>query len=280
MAVDVIIKSKGLFKKNIQFNNILIDGMSYGIMDDAWRLDEGKVGEYTILFNPKHVCRGFEVNIVKNTLNLRLPLPTSDEDINYFYAYIKTICEKFKTEEFIRNEEIVTLNKIDSFIKEDSSFCEDVLETMKKDFESGKYVTQYLMGVMHPISFGSKEMGAIHSIKDLGVFMHQLQSRDLYYAKPNVYQKDIKSYFGIYVLTEAIPSIVPYEAKLFMADKSLKIDYWYISFVCEGNMLGAIPYQDFLNYVDKSDIYDAEHFVITLHKEDMENLVDLYKVEL
>lgn len=84
MAVVVTIKSEGLFKTKIEFKDILFPQMRYGIMDEAYRLEEGNVGENIVVFNEKHICRGCEVSFKQKEISLRMPLPTSKEDIYFF----------------------------------------------------------------------------------------------------------------------------------------------------------------------------------------------------
>ena len=278
MSVDVTIKNKKLLKKELKVKDFIFDGMRYGIMDDAYRLDEGKIGECTIVFNSKHLCRGYELSCSKNCVNLRLLIPTSDEDIRFFYDYVRKICEKLNAKDFLKDGVKVSLEDISTHIESDMCFSKNSLHAMGQDVIKDKYKITYLFGVCNPICFGKDELEKVgDQIDKLGAFMHELQVQDLYYAKPRVYARNDDTLFGMYVLTEGVKSIFPDEAKLFMANEKLKVTDWYVSFVIDNNVAGTIFYQDFLENVKKNQRYDAEHFVLTMKRKKMEELLQQYK---
>lgn len=113
--------------------------MRYGIMDDAYRLDENKVGKYTVIFNSKHICRGYELSIKNNTVELNMPLPTSDIEIEYFYDYITKACKMLNAKYFLKDETKATLDKILSYIKSDISLSCDTLKTIEYNIKQGTY---------------------------------------------------------------------------------------------------------------------------------------------
>ncbi len=280
MAVNVTIKSKGLFKKELKIEDVILENMRYGIMDENFRLDENKIGEYTVIFNNNHICRGYEINLKKGEINLSMPLPTSYEDICFFYEYIKTICEKMHTKTFIREEEETTFDNIDSFIESDSKASEGALEKIKENLDNGEYANMYIFGAINPIAIGKKELSRIgNDTKKLGELMHELQSMDVYYAAPRVYKKPDETLFGVYTLTENIPSVLPYKACVFM-NNDLKVEEWNIGFVIDGKLFGVISYENFIDSVNKDKEYDTEHFIISLSKKEMKDLLKKYKIEL
>ena len=107
--------------------------------------------------------------------------------------------------------------------------------------------------------------------------MNDIQKQDVYYASPNIYKKPSGTTFGIYVLTENIPSVLPYKAKLFMTNQDIKVQEWYVGFVFDNEMAGACPYNDFLNSIKKDKEYDTEHFIITIDKNKMQEILEKYK---
>lgn len=280
MSVNVTIKSKGLFKKELKLEDCLLENMRYGIMDENYRLDENKVGEYTVVFNRNHICRGYEINIKKGEINLSMPLPTSNEDITFFYDYIQMLCKKMNTKVFIRDEEEATFDHIDKFIKLDTEASIGALEQIEKNLDNGEYEKMYIFGAINPISIGKRKLSDIDKNLDkFGQLMHNLQSMEVYYAAPRVYQKKDNTLFGVYTLTEDVPSVVPYKASLFMNNK-IKVEEWNIGFVINGTIKGFISYNDFINNVKKENKYDTEHFIISLNKQEIETLIKKYKIEL
>ncbi len=281
MSVNVIIKKKGLFKKDLKIEDVILDEMRYGIMDEDYRLEEGKVGKYTVVFHSKHIGRGYEISFEKGEVNLNMPLPTSYEDIHFFYEYIKILCDKWNTKEFIREEEVATFDEIASFIKMDIQASEGALRQIEESINTGEYENMYIFGAINPIAIGKKEVEKIDGdIKKFGKLMHYLQEKDLYYAAPKVYQRKDGTYFGIYILTEDIPSIVPYQAKLLVSDKKIDVSEWNIGFVADNELKGFIPYEDFLNSIPKEEEYDSEHFIFKIKEKEIKQLLDKYKMDI
>ena len=239
MAIDVTIKSGGLLKKKLAIKDVILENMRYGIIDSAYRLDENKTGEYTIVFLKDHICRGYEISLKKGSIELRMPIPTSSIEISFFYDYIKTLCKKMNAKEFIKDGVNKSLGEIESCIKDDTLLSQRTLSIMKQDIDEGKYEYMYLFGVMNPISISKKDF-----------------------------------------ITEDVTSVLPYRAKLFMTDQDIEIKDWYIGFVFDNQMAGACSYTNFLNNIKKDKEYDVEHFIVTLNKKQMQEVLEKYKEKI
>lgn len=281
MAVEVTIKSKSLFKKKLSFNDILLDDMRFGIMDEAFRLDEGKIGDYTVVFSSKNICRGYEVSLNNGCINLRMPLPTSRYDIEYFYEYVKILCGKMGVKKFKRDEEEISFDLIEKCIDLDITTCNSALKKMSEGISSGEYSIQYTFGAVCPIALGEKEFGVINGdCEKFGELLNKLQSMDVYYASGRVYQKDNEDYFGVFVLTSGVDSVFPLKPKILMSDNKIEIKEWYVGFVIDGEMKGFIPYDKLIESIKTDNIFDSEHFIITMDDKKMKNLLSKHKVDL
>ena len=280
MSVTVKIKEKGLFKKKLDIENIIFENMSYGTMDESYRLVEKEIGKYTIAYRKNNIGRGFEVQLQKGMINLRMNFPTSNDEIRFFYSYVKRICELLHTTIFEREEEFVSVNDVNYFIELDIKTSKDALEKIKEDIETDRMNPIYLFGALNPITIGEKEISIVgNDTEKLVKLFHELQSIDAYYAAVKVYQKQDESLFGIYVLTENVLSIFPFKPGLFMNNK-LKIDKFYVSFVFDNELKGCMLYEDFMANVDITKSYDTEHFLISLNKRVMKELLEKYKKKL
>ena len=281
MSVDVTIKSKGIFKKNLTIRNVKMGNMRFGILDEAFRLAENEQGDYMVIFQTKQICRGYEIHFERGEVDLRLPVPTSGEDIRFFYKFIKHICNLMGTKTFEYNGEKNTFNDIDSCIEDDTAlnkkvFSELILDKVNNDPEESIYI----FGAIHPISIGKREIDKINGdIEQFGKMMHELQTFDAYYPKPIIGCHNDNSYFGTYALTENVVSIFPFVPSIIMNENE-DIKEWYVSFLISKKIAGSIPYEKFIENVNKDDIYDTGHFIITMDSSEMQKLIDEYGVEL
>lgn len=281
MAVHVVINSKGLFKKRLELRDVIFDGMRYGVMDEVYRLEEGMIGDLMVVFNNKCISRGYEISFSKGKIELTMSLPTSESDIEFFYEYIKRLCIKMKTDRFIRDGEEVTFEQIGTCIENDISASEEALKRIENDIDSAKYEHMYLFGAINPIAIGKDELIEIASSpKNLGTFMNELQRMDVYYAKAKAYKRKNNTYFGVYILTEGVPTVLPYEPKILMMDDNIEIADWNIGFVINNKLEGSILYSDFMSFIKSYEKYDSEHFIVTLSDKVINELLDKYKIEL
>ncbi|MCI8547321.1 MAG: DUF4299 domain-containing protein [Bacilli bacterium] len=268
-------------KKNIEFKDILTRQMRFGIMDESYHLEEGVLGENMVVFPAEHICRGCEISFTKEEIHLSMPLPTSRDDIFFFYDFINRICKKVHTQKFIRNHEILSLDKISCCIEWDIQASCTAIVQMEKNLAENQYESLYIFGAMYPIALGLCEMKKISGdVIKFGELMHSLQSMDIYYAKAKVYERQDKGYFGVYVLTEDIPTVLPYKPKLLMIEHSFEVQDWNIGFVVNNEVKGFISYSNFLDSIGECAKYDAEHFIVTMSSDKMNILIRQYKIDL
>lgn len=273
MGVDVTIHAKGLFGKAPVLQDILRAGMGYGILDDAFRLQEGETGEYTLIYDMFHIGRGYEVKFGRRSVYLRLSLPAGVLEIQNFYWLVERICNLMGTRRFVRDEETVGLEDIETCIACDMNGSLRALRTIEEKIAEDTYSSMYLFGVMHPIAVGVRELKRIDgSLDRLDDFFHEMQNMDVYYAKANVYRRQDGSIFGVYALSAGVKTILPFKPSLFMNDE-IQVDDWNIGLLLPEEEHGLISYDKFLKKADVSEVYDTEHFIITLSEEAMREMV-------
>ncbi len=278
MAVKVNIRSKGLFKKTPKFEEIIFPGMSYGIMDEAFRLERGKTSEWTVVFNLSKIGRGYEVRIGKGEIDLSMPLPTTDADILFFYSYIKKLCELMKTDVFYRDGVRTTFDMVDDCIVRDAKTSEKALSEMKEKVLGGGG-PMYIFAVQNPICLGRRELEVIRgNSKIFEDVLDILQKKDVFYAAPKLYRKkDSEDIFGVYSLTDGVPTVLPYSPSL-IGNNTVTVSEWYVGLIGETEngvaMIGQIPYEKFTETADRSDVYDTDHFVARLDTSQMKKLLE------
>lgn len=283
MAVNVVIKNQRPGDKDLSLPDLLLPGVRYGVLDEAFRLDENKLGDYIVVFDAQNICRGFELSCQGDEAELRLPLPNGWRDIHFFYNYVKKLCQMLQTMVFWRDDEELLLSRLESCIQQDIKTSERVLLQMLSDVAGGKYEHLNICGVMNPIALDEnilRQLGG--DSKRLDKFMHGLQAQDLYYAKASVYQKKDGALFGIYTLTADVVTVLPFEAKLPGLpgyDNKLQVEDWYAGLVFDDKFAGVVPYQALLDNISTARIYDAEHFIVSQNRRQLQKLLLRARVE-
>lgn len=275
MAVNIEIKHN---QKEISVEDISsLMNLSYGISNDNYCLNLDKVGEYTILYDHTCIGRGIEVSRNEENICLRLPLPTSFYEINMFYELTKKLCEKLGENEFIRDEEIVSLKDVYVFLEPDQEASVNAIRDITEKTKNGEMSHFYIFGVMNPISLGKREIQEINGSLDLFErLLNRLQQLDVYYASPALYQRHHdQSIFGVYCVGEEIDSVVPIRPYV-LFNNDFIVDSYFVM-LPEDN---AIMYDDFINHVEKIGDYDSQHIIVSLSEEKIEELVNNYSVNL
>lgn len=126
-----------------------------------------------------------------------------------------------------------------------------------------------LMSTMWPLVIGKDE--AEQFILNPHLFsswMHELQSHDYYYAKPQFFKTD-QGIKGIYALTEDCPTLLPNKPWVPVGyqnpetGEKLECDYYEIALysTTEERSLGTIPFEriftlgpDYINYYDGNTV--------------------------
>ncbi len=270
MACDVCIEQKGFFKrKKFTIEDLVhMSHLAFGSVDENNRLIPNQISRHTLLFDRAYLQRGIELYIENHDIWLRLSFPTSMDEIQLFYYLIKLYCEFMEQDEFVRDMEYVSVNDIDLLMAYDKRTSADALrDLMEKETDS--YFTIY--GVLHPISIGKRELDYFQTDLDLfGNYLHSKQQMDAYYAAPRIYDiHGIRT--GMFAIGANLPTILPVEPDTFC-----QVDRWLAVLDTK-----CIPYKDFLDSIDQYHYYDANHRLIVLTQEKIEQLfMNCREVEL
>lgn len=290
MAVDVMVKQKGLFGKKITIEDIVGDDLSYGIMDENFRLISNELGEYIIVYDRNNLGRGMEVRFDKKDINLILPLPNTEYDIRLFYKIVERVCHLQGTNSFYRDGEKIELGDYENLIQADMNASTGALENMERGMAEGEYSNMIIFAIKNPISVGQKDLeqmrGENHfcDLKGFEEFLNWHQQMDVYYAVPHLYQKKDGTIFGAYALTVDVPSVVPVMPKVRMnnveTSNELKVEEWYVSLVISPQNVRTVQYTDFIDFVKEKKWYDVEHIIVALSEGEMKDLADNFETEI
>lgn len=276
MAVSVLIKDKRLIRKKLKIEDFILDDMGYGIIDNNFRLDEGKLGNNIVVFDKKDIVRGFEISLTSEGLSIYMSLPTSENEIKRFYDYIRKVCAIFHSKNFIRENEESNFSSCDDYIAMDIEASKNAIKDIDDNLRSKKYKSMYIFGVYNPIALGKSEIDYIDcDIKKFGKLLNKLQSIDAYYATPQIFMKDGSDYLGVFTLIPNTLTIYPFEPTIFM-NEDIKVSRWEIIIASEDKVSGSIDYQDFLKIIDKNILYDSEHFMVKADDKVISNLAEYF----
>lgn len=276
MSVSVRIKQKSLFKKKLNIEEIIkLTNLSYGVSDENYRIIQNEIGKNTLIYDKNKLARGIDISLNDTDVVLLLSLPTSPSEIRKFYEVIEIICKKFNTQNYIREEELVSIKDNEKFIKYDEEGSIAGLEDLQEKIGQNEYKKFEIFGVYNPISIGINEIKKINNnLYNLEEYLNRIQSLDVYYATPRVYRVKEKL-IGIYAIGSNIPSVVPTEPYIVL-NQIKGIEEWY-AMLKEGK---TIKYNDFINNAENKEYYDVNHIIVTLSDNEVDNLLEKYFIEI
>lgn len=270
MSVEVTFSIDGI--KREDFLNF--SDASYGSRDDNFRLTELEEGEHSfIVYRKDRICRGFEVVLHGAHGHAYLGLPTSAEDIELFYRYIKYLCDKTGSTTFVRDEEEVSTAYIETYIQNEIKTSKNTLKQVRQMLESDEYQEFFISGVMNPICLGREQIEQIDDGLDaFATYMHNIQIQDLFYAGVQLYKNsEDDSTMGVLVISENCTTTLPDEPFIFNDD--IQVDRWIAGLYFDSGEIQYILYNQLLATLDMSHRYDAKRFIVTLNREEMERII-------
>lgn len=280
MAIDVVIKQKGLFKKKLNFNylkNILDSDLSFGLMNPNYVLQsidepmkQSLSDIYAVAYDPSQIGRGFQFTLIGNDIELSLPLPCTRHDIHIFYNAIEKLLRHFKLDSFSQDDEIYTIADIHT----QKAFQESWMENYLSDPQSDEYSIMIIIAALYPlwINFDRLFIEETNHFDAFSTFLEELQSRDVFYPSPLMFEDHAtKQVFGTYVLTKGVATVLP------MKGRSLAVEsdnvLWLVMFgeAIAGEFVthGYLKYDDFVSRenLDEGEEFDHDNYIFELNDE-------------
>lgn len=271
MSIDITIHQKGLFKRKLTLQDILMGKFAYGRYDQNYVLipNEKNENELTI-YHPDHIARGISVIWNENEtsqIGLHMLLPTTFEEIDDFYQLVEHLCHLWKTKTFIQDGEEKIVNEMNDLKSEIKDFSYHTLEQFLTEHENGNFFC-----AMWPYYFLSQDVQHWLSDSSLTAFskdLHENQQKDLYYANARMYQMKDGGILGVYTVTATVDTIFPLKPMIpmscinFQTGESITADQYVVALVSieKDKMLGDIPFDDFVNELSHRELheFDSEH---------------------
>ena len=285
MSATIHIRPKGRSGKNLRLKDVLPEELSYGIPDEFERLNEGKEGEYTMLFDPENIGRGFQIRLDGTTAELHLNYPNSRHDIELCYMMVQRICQLQKVDCFEYEGETVTLDRIEQIIQRDVDATAYVLNLYADKIRSGESKPIIVFGAVNPFELGRKEIDLFGGdIDRFGAWLNEKQQKDVYYGVPHFYEKKDGSTFGAFAVRAGVASVMPVEPSVPVSLKDqFEVSDWYVMLgYSDGRKTGSldiIDYSGMAEPLQQGEYYDANHVIVTLTDSQVEALLETYRAE-
>ena len=274
MAIDVLIKQKLFGNKIMPLEVILGEHLHYGnFVND--QLNVGELGESEfIAYNPESIGRGFSVvwnPKEKKTIVLRLPQPSTTQELKDFYAAIERMVNHWDGKMIVDGSRVSLPDFLSSFDNM-VDFNNKIIKQFSQQVLDGEHDIFTLYSTMWPLAIGKEEATLFIENPDYyAEWLHQKQSMDVYFARPHFYVGD-NGIFGRYILTNNLPAVfphqptVPYGATDPTTGKQLECKEWLIWLGIEGEKepLCEMEYSKFLSLIPeiKKSKYDGNHFLL------------------
>ena len=286
MSATITIRPKGFFSKKLTLKDVLPEELSYGIPDGFERLDEGKEGEYTMLFDPENIGRGFQIRFDGATTELHINYPNSRHDIELCYMMAQRICQLQKVDCFEYEGECVTLDRIEQIIQRDIDATVYTLQVYAEKIRSGESKSIIIFGAINPFEIGERELDIFgEDIDKFSEWLNEMQQRDVYYGVPHFYEKQDGSTFGAFAVKAGVASVMPVQPSIPLRMRNqFEVSDWYVLLgYSDGRKTGSlamIDYSGLAEHISKGEYYDAGHAVVNLTDSDVEHLLETYAVSL
>lgn len=276
MAFTLEIKQKKLFGKTALDIPSLAQacGFRYGSNNDFHILQEGQENQGTAIFyNPGRIGRGIFFNGSKGgegSYTVSYNIPTTRAEIADFTRLVQEIERRLGKAEMYCPEEgrLFTCRELEQGI---DNFARFSLKTLN-DFCGKKQYKNYIFTLARwPYTLPEDKVAAWETCTDLSDFeqtIHDIQSMDVYYAKPRLLQKSATGEIGaFYALTEGCESVFPVRGDGFLNLSEIKVSECFVQLVLynEQRVLdGLFPYDRFMEELQKYGIrpFDGDHVLI------------------
>lgn len=276
MAFTLEIKQKKLFGKTVLDIPSLAQacGLRYGSNNDFHILQDGQENQGTAIFyNPGRIGRGIFFNGSKGGegfYTVSYNIPTTRAEIADFTRLVQEIERRLGKAEMYCPEEgrLFTCRELEQGI---DNFARFSLNTLN-DFCGKKQYKNYIFTLARwPYTLPEDKVAAWETCTDLSDFeqtIHDIQSMDVYYAKPRLLQKSATGEIGaFYALTEGCESVFPVRGDGFLNLSEIKVSECFVQLVLynEQRVLdGLFPYDRFMEELQKYGIrpFDGDHVLI------------------
>ena len=160
-------------------------------------------------------ARGFELSYDDKTDSyaVRIFAPSSIADYESAFDYIKKLCVFLENDNITTEDnETYTSDTISTYNYKEQIRC--TLEAIYNNLKNSDHEHFEIFGLHRPVALNKKIIKEIiktkEAVENFSSFITNLQYIDAYSARQKIYKKDDGSIFGVYTITETVPTIIPF----------------------------------------------------------------------
>lgn len=276
LTLQIMLKKKWYSKKRFTFDDLKLDGFSYGLCKDSIFVEGLIEDESTVLYRKDRMARGIHVTLNEDGSELifQLMLPTPPQELDDLLTYILEMNTLVPSDVYMHRTKM-NMKKFRKRFFEQELLNNRLLIEVFQAIEQGNLESYQFLCLKNSIVVGPNEAkGYLNdtSGKYLATMFHKLQSDDYHRCVVKLYEhKKEEIYIGTYfvplhkhVLLPLLPEL-PVEYDLLSAMPFAKaINTWRICFVNGDEVIGYIPYSQFFEVLVKSetDEFDYGHVIL------------------
>lgn len=274
MSIDITLRQTAAKKKVLPMEVILGEELVFGAFDGL-RTNPGQVGERNfIAWHPEHIGRGFSVEWQegeKRRVDLRLPLPSTNEEIKDFYDCAERIATFWNCgveEDGEKAELSVFLSGLESVQETNDRM---IIEMAEQVFMGERDGSMIMPAAIWQLAVGKEEAREfLREPEKFAPWLHSRQVTDAYYAVAQFFDRNGKT-VGRFTLPAEVPTILPRipQVPFGYVDTEtglpLVCEAWEIAFFDPeaGKLFACMEYDSFLDRVDatKCERFDGDCFL-------------------
>lgn len=229
-------------------------------------------------------ARGFECWYEKEHYFVRVNTPASRKDWQIALQFIKNLFLDLKTKLYCEDE-LYTLEDLEQF-----PYIHDIrygIDKIIQDVQE-KDLTLYSYGVNRQVAIGKKMVDRFISgnrIDEYEKLMLEVQYLDAHTAKQQLYKKG-EEIIGVYVLSENIPTILPYKPFVQyeysdVIDDANEVD-WKMVIFFENEKMVELDYNRCIQSLNSNEYYfidENQIYVCALNQDKLKEMIESYGVE-
>ena len=221
------------------------DFSQYVVQEDAEEYNEflkEKINNFEcILLGKDNIsARGFELSYDDKTDSyaIRVFAPSSIADYETAFDYIKKLCVFLENDNITTEDnETYTADTISTYNYKEQIRC--TLEAIYDDLKNSDHEYFEIFGLCRPVALNKKIVKEIikskEAVENFSSFITDLQYIDAHSARQKLYKEDDGSVFGVYTITETVPTIIPFTPCIAYENadtvKNSDISQWLIGLV-------------------------------------------------